>query len=173
MPGVKTLADGNVTVILLAAKPVDMNAIKLSEATGGTVKNLSPLILFSDFDLGPTGSDTIDDKACTAKGNAKSYGPSNYGGGFSTFRMIDPTSKQADVATDIAFEAAKLKGTTLYLIVRENGKDATEAITTGDEYNYYEVITDDPKRGDRTGFIKYRHDCAVQTAAIAKKIVAS
>lgn len=58
MAGVKTLADGNTRVFLLATKPVDINAIKLTELTAAApaVRNMSPNILSSDFDLGPTGS---------------------------------------------------------------------------------------------------------------------
>lgn len=172
MAGVKTLADGNTRVFLLATKPVDINAIKLTELTAAApaVRNMSPSIL-SDFDLGPTGSDTIDEKALSAKGNAQVFGLTNYGGGFTVFRYLDPTTGLPDATDDWAWAACKAKGSTLHIVVIENGKLANAAPIVGEEYSYYEMLTDDPKRGDRTGYIKYRIEGAIQDAALHKLIV--
>ena len=98
MAGVKTLADGNTRVFLLATKPADINAITVTELTAAApaVRNLACNILASDFDLGPTGSETIDEKALCAKGNAQVFGLTNYGGGFTVFRYLDPTTGLPD-----------------------------------------------------------------------------
>lgn len=172
MAGVKTLADGNVKVVLLAARPADINAITVTEATAVGAKDMSSRILSSDFDLGPTGSDSIPDKPLDAKGNANTHGLSNFGGGLSVFRYFDPATGMADATDDWAYDAVKDKGTTLCLVVRETGKDSGDAIVAGDEYRYYEAETDDPVRGDRSGYIKWRINLAVQYSALDKLIVA-
>lgn len=170
MAGVKSLADGNVKVVLLAAAPADINAITVAEATAG--QDMSGNILSSDFDLGPTGSDSIPEKALSAKGNGQAHGPSNYGGGFTAFRYFDPTTGVPDATDDWVWDAVKEKGTTLHLLVRETAKDSAAAIAATDEYRYYEANTDDPVRGDRSGYIKWRINLAVQDAALDKAIVA-
>ena len=173
MAGVKTLADGNVRVFLLATKPADINAITVAELTAASPasRNVACNILASDFDIGPTGSETIDEKALCAKGNAQVFGLTNYGGGFSVFRYFDPTTGLPDATDDYLWEAAKLKGTTLHLVVIEDGKLSTAAPVVGEEYRYFELLTDDPVRGDRTGYIKYRINGAVQNAALDKTLV--
>ena len=174
MAGVKTLADGNTRVFLLATKPTNINAITVTELTAAApaVRNLACNILASDFDLGPTGSETIDEKALCAKGNAQVFGLTNYGGGFTVFRYLDPTTGLPDATDDWAWAAVKSKGTILHLVVIENGKDSTAAPIVGEEYRYYEMLTDDPVRGDRSGYIKARINGAVQNAALDKLVVA-
>ena len=173
MAGVKTLADGNTRVYLLATKPADINAIKLSELTAAApaVRNMSGNILSSDFDLGPTGSDTIDEKALNARGNAQVFGLTNYGGGMSVFRYYDAATGLPDATDDWAWTACKTKGGTLYLVVIEDGKAGTAAPVVGEEYCYYELIVDHPKRGDRTGYQKDRVEGAVQVSALHKLVV--
>ena len=173
MAGVKTLADGNTRVFMLATKPVDINAIKLSELTAPAVRMISCNILASDFDLGPTGSETIDEKALCAKGNAQVFGLTNYGGGMTVFRFLDPATGLPDATDDYLWAAVKNKGTTIHLVVIEDGKAATATPVVGEEYSYYEMLTDDPVRGDRTGYIKNRINGAVQDAALNKLVVAS
>lgn len=171
--GVKTLADGNVKVVLLAAAPANKNAITVAEATGEGARDMSCNILSSDFDLGPTGSDTISEKPLCAKGNGQALGPSNYSGGFTVYRYFDPITGQADETDDWAWTAVREKGTTLHILVRETAKDSDLPIVATDEYRYYEAMTDDPSRGDRTGYVKWRINLAVQDAALDKEIVAS
>ena len=173
MAGVKTLADGNTRVYLLATKPADINAITLSELTAASpaVRNMSGNILSSDFDLGPTGSDTIDEKALNARGNAQVFGLTNYGGGMSVFRYYDAATGLPDATDDWAWTACKTKGGTLHLVVIEDGQVGTAVPVVGEEYCYYELIVDDPKRGDRTGYQKYRVEGAVQNAALHKLVV--
>ncbi|QIK82397.1 hypothetical protein [Sanguibacter sp. HDW7] len=169
---VKTLADGNVKVTLLAAKPADKNAIVLTALTDVGAKDISCNILSNDFDYGPTGSETVDEKPLCAEGNGQTPGLSNYSGGMTVFRYWDPATGLADSTDDFLWEAVKEKGTTLYLAVRDSHKKSKEAWTAGDEYRYFEVVTDDPQRGDRAGFIKYRVTLLHQDAALDKLVVA-
>ncbi len=170
MAGVKTLADGNVAFFLLPTAPDNPDAITVAEIEAGI--NYSKQVLASDFDLGPTGSDSIAEKDLAARGNAQVFGPSNYGGGFTAFRYFDPETGLADEDDDSLFAAVKTKGTTLHVVTIENAKDAIADRGAGEEYRYYEVLTDDPVRGERTGFQKMRINTAVQRAALDKKIVA-
>lgn len=81
------------------------------------------------------------------------FGASNYEGTVTPFRYLNPAGL-ADEANDIAWDLLKEKGTTLWLLEREGPKfDAAFAV--GQEYDLYEVVTDEPQKpGDRTGFIK-------------------
>ena len=167
----RTLADGKRAMFVMATAPANPDAITVTEAAAAV--NWSKHILASDFDLGPPGSDSVAEKDLTAKGNASSFGPSNFGGGYSTFREFDLDTGQAAETEDVAYQGSKEKGTILHVIVRETAKDATAALALADEYDYYELLLDDPVRGDRTGFIKYRHNCAVQRSSLHKEIVAA
>ncbi|HYP72808.1 MAG TPA: hypothetical protein VEP72_01870 [Microbacterium sp.] len=169
---VKTLADGNVKVTLLATAPADINAITIDELTGVGARDLSCNILSSDYDLGPTGSDTNDEKPLCVKGNAQTFGPSNFGGGFTPFRYFDPESGQPDEDDDWVWDAVKAKGTTLHVVERESHKESGEPWAEDNEYRYYEILSDDPVRGERTGYVKYRINAAVQRAALDKRVVA-
>lgn len=171
MAGIKALADGNVRLIILPTKPADIDAVKVSEATAAQAKNFSDKVLASDFDLGPTGADTIDERPLSARGNGQAYGLSNYGGGFTVFRFLDPATGKADATDDAAFAAVQTKGTVLHILVIEDGKLSNTAPDASTEYSYFEAVTDDPVRGERTGYIKYRINLAVQTAALNKKLV--
>lgn len=169
--GVKTLADGNTKVTLLAAAPADKNAITLSELTAVGAKEIACSILSSDFDYGPTGSDTVNEKPLCATGNGQAPGLSNFAGGMTVFRYWDTTTGQADGTDDFLWTAVQNKGVELHLVVRDTHKKATEAWAGDDEYRYFRVITDDPQRGERTGFIKYRVTLMHQDAALDKKVV--
>lgn len=169
---VKTLADGNTKVTLLAARPTDKNAIGLPALTGAGAKDVSCQILSSDFDYGPTGSSAVDEKGLCAEGNGQAPGLSNFSGGMTVFRYWDEATGLADLEDDFLWEAAKEKGTTLYLAVRDSYKKSSEPWDEDDEYRYFEVITDDPQRGTREGFIKYRIALMHQDAALDKKVVA-
>lgn len=173
MAGVKTLDDGNTRVMLLAAKPANPRAVTVAEATAVGAKYLSDQILAGDFDLGSTGSDTIPEKPLSASGNGINFGLSNFGGGFTVFRYYDPETGLPDATDDWAWEAVKAKGTTLYLLVRDSAKKAAQPFTTADEYSYYEAVTDEPVRGERSGFIKFRIALGVQDAATHRKVVAT
>lgn len=170
MAVVKSLADGHIKLIALTAAPADPDAITFTEITAGT--DISNKIMFSNYKLGATGSSTIDEKPLSVAGNFQALDASNYEGSLTPFRYYDTTDGQPDTSGDAVFAMMKDKGTTLYLVERESYKLSTEAAAVGDEYSYFEVITDDPKRVDMTGYIKREVPLAVQNAALNKVIVA-
>ena len=162
MAVVKSLADGHTKVVTLAAPLTAAASITVLNAA----TDISMRILATDFDLGPTGSSTIDEKPLSASGNFQTFDASNYGGGATVFRYYVDTTKIPDVVGDAVFAAHTPKGSTLYLVVRESAKASTDVFTVGDEYDYYEVITDDPMQVSRVGYIKRRFNYAVQNARL-------
>lgn len=152
-----TLADAMKKVSVMSTAPADMAAPTVTELTAGI--DAAPRIVKSDFALGPTGSDTVDEVPLATKGNGKAWGPSNYEGSMSVFRYFDPSTGApetggAGTVGDALFQAVKTKGTTLWIAVRETSKDSTDPWLASDEVQVYEVMTDDPQNDDGTGYIK-------------------
>lgn len=166
----KSLADGKIKLTQLASAPVDPLAITVAELTAGT--DISCDILSSDYALGPTGSDTNPEKALCKKGNVAALGASNYAGSISPFRYFDEATGLVDVTEDSVFQAVKEKGTVLYLVERESSKDSTTAWETGDEYCYYEAVTDDPQRIDMAGYVKRKVPLSIDTGVLYKTVAA-
>lgn len=148
----KSLADGKMKVTLLAAAPDDATDLDAATLNGGT--DIQCNVLKSDFRLSATASDTVGDTELCQDGNAVVFGASNYEGNMTVFRYFDETGAVA-TAEDTAWAAAKAKGTHLHLVVRQNGKRHDEDWATGDEYEYWHVITDEPQMpSDLAGYIK-------------------
>lgn len=148
----KSLADGKIKLTLLTTEPADPSAPTATELNAGT--DIECNILKSDFRLSATASDTVADAELCSDGNAVVFGASNYEGNMTVFRYFDETGA-VDVAADVAFEAAREKGTHLYLAMRENGRDHEVEWTASEEGEYWHVITDEPQQpSDRGGYIK-------------------
>ena len=167
----KSLADGHIKLTMLASAPADPDAITAAEIAAGT--DISSWVLFSNYKLGPTGSSTIDEKSLAVAGNFQALDASNYEGSITLFRYYVDSTGLPDVTGDATFAALKTKGTTVHLVERESYKLSTAAMATGDEYSYFEAITDDPKRVDMKGYVKREIPLAIQNAALNKVIVAS
>jgi len=170
MAGVKSLAKGHTKLTALAAKPASTTAITLTELTAGDEWTES--IALSGFSLGSTGSSTTDDPSIGQTGNFQALEGSNYAGALPIIRYFDPTTKQPDPTTDVAFQGAKVKGTTLYLVKRQSAKTASEDWAVGDEYSYYECVTDDPQGAPAdSGYIKQLVNVAVSDASENQVVV--
>jgi hypothetical protein len=151
----KTLADGRLALIAFTTKPTgDLEALTATVINAARAAgDLSCRVLKSDYRLSATGSDTVADTELCSTGNAVTYGASNYEGTVTPFRYLTPAGL-ADAANDIAWDLLKEKGTTLWLLERE-GPEYNAEFAVGQEYDLYEVVTDEPQKpGDRTGFIK-------------------
>ena len=166
----KTLADGRILLTALLTPPADINAIKLSELNAG--KKLSCRILKSDYQLGPTGSETIDEVEACKKGKGQAWGQSNYAGNVTVFRYLDELGV-AVIEDDYAFEMFKEKGAEVTLVERE-GPDEAKPWAADDVYCAYEVSNDDlqPPSDRFSGYIKRQVPLAVTNAALNKKVVA-
>ena len=153
----KSLADGRTKVAILSQKPADPMAPTLAELNAGI--DASCRLNAADFNVGPTDSETIDEKELCVEGNATALGPSNATIEFTPFRYFDLASGKAEASSgddigDAVFQATKNKGSRLWMVIRETSKKSTEDWAPGDEVNTFEFITDNPQNVDRTGYIK-------------------
>ena len=112
----KTIAEERIKLVALTTKPANPYAPKVSELAAG--KDLSCSVLFSDFRLSPTASDTVSEPALCEGGNSSVPTKSNFEGNVSIFRFIDPLTGAPITAEDFAWTLAKEKGTELHLYKR-------------------------------------------------------
>ena len=139
-----TVPEGGLT----AATPTFLNAgFQLCDYT-----------LQNGFELGPTGSESINEPSLCSGSNASTPGASNYSAAFTLFRQYSKTGG-IDVDTEVEkfLEAIKVKGTEVTLWGRKTDKAASEPWETGDEvYAAVTVVVDDLQSVHETGFIKAR-----------------
>ena len=153
----KSLADGRTKVAILSQKPADPLAPTITELKAGI--DASCRLNAADFNVGPTDSETIDEKELCVEGNATALGPSNATIEFTPFRYFNLETGKAEETSgddigDAVFQATKNKGSRLWMVIRETSKKSTEEWAAGDEVDVYEFITDNPQNVDRTGYIK-------------------
>lgn len=151
-----SLADGRTKVALLPTKPKNPLAPTVAELNAGI--DASCRILSSDYTVGATGSETVDEKPLCVEGNAVTFGASNATIEFSAFRYFDAKGKaeasESDEIGDAVFQMLKEKGTRFWLYQRETSKKSTEPWEAGDEVDGFEAIADNAQPGERTGYIK-------------------
>lgn len=159
--GKLSLADGNIRLVALTVKPANMAAPTKAELDAGIL--LHDRILKSDYKLGATGADEVDEAPLSSTSNGKAFGATNYEGSITPFRYLQADGSP-DPAADVVFAAVKTKGTTLYLVERE-GPSADTAFAAGDEVSVYEVVTGPARKPDnRTGYQKRVVQLGVLTA---------
>lgn len=148
---VRTLADGNLKVCILTVKPADLKAITLTELAAGI--DAAEHLAKSSTRYSPTASETVADGRLSDKGNPSSYGGSNYEANAGVFWLLDQDGKYVADANP-AFEALREKGALTWHVLRE-GPDESVAWASGDDYEVYEVISDNPQRpSESAGYIK-------------------
>lgn len=152
----KSLADGRTKVAVLTVAPANITAPTTTELNAGI--DASCRILASDFLWGFTDSDKVAEKALCDINNVNALGPSNFQAGMTIFRYWNAGTGVADPTEDSLWTAVKVKGTTLWVYVRETGKLSTAAWASADELVAGgSVLSDDPQPpSDRTGYIKRR-----------------
>lgn len=151
----RSLAQGHKKVILCTAPPVNPAAPTLTELNAGI--DISCAILESDYVFGPTDSDKVNEKGLCEENNANALGASNFTAMFTIFRYFDAVNMgQPDGVADAAFQALKVKGSTLYAYERHTLKKSTDALAVGDEIRFgAELLTDNPKDQQQTqGYVK-------------------
>lgn len=154
-----TLADGRLKVAVLTTAPADLTAITVAEITAGV--DASGLINKPDYRISARGSDTVPDQPLDSKGNATTFGNSNFDGLCTVLRQLLATGLP-DATTDLLWPVMKTKGTTLWFVERE-GPLATQAWAAADEYEVYEVLTDEPQKPQNVaGYIKRTVPLGVQ-----------
>lgn len=152
----KSLADGHSKLTILASEPADPANPTAAELNAGI--DFSCAVLASDFTWTAADSDKVNEKALCTTNNANAIAADNFTAGLTLFRMFDASTGSVDETEDEAFQAVKVKGTTVWGYLRENGKLATADWATGDEIVLgMEVLTDNPQRPQNAGgYIKRR-----------------
>lgn len=155
----RSLAAGRTKLAVFATKPTgNLAALAPTVFTGTGVIDASCRVSREGFNLGATDSDSFSDPALCEEVAAETPGPSKYEGNLPVFRYFDAEGK-AETGTggeigDALFQALKEKGTTLWIARRDTSRKSQEAWAAGDEYEIYEVITDEPKEAPQDGYIK-------------------
>lgn len=151
----KSLADGHLKFTILTTKPADLDAITVTELNAGI--DASCAILASDFTFSPADSDKVNEKSLCTTNNANAIGADNFQAGATFFRYFDDTTGAVDVTEDEAYQAVMAKGTTVWGVLREDGKESTADWAAGDEYLWMELLSDRPQRPSNAGgYIKRR-----------------
>ena len=149
----KTLADGKRKIVLLSSRPADIDAVSAAEGNAGD--DISDYVLTTSV-IGPSGSDTFNEKVWSSRGNVEDFGSSNFASNnLVIHRYFDATTGQAHATDDATWTALKTKGTLVRILVRSSGKDSSAAFAAGDEYRYMEYITDDPQDQSGDGYQKF------------------
>lgn len=155
----RVLADGKTKLTLLTESPADPEAPTVTELEGGI--DLSCKVVSSDFEFGPTDSETVSEPALCDEGNAEALGRSNYvaaitlwrefmeGGGFHT-------------TDDAAFEALKVKGATVWMYARRTEKKSLDAWAAEDEIFFGAEVANDTPQPMNEGWIRYKIPLKVQ-----------
>lgn len=104
--------------------------------------------MVSDYTVGPSGSDTVNEKSVCEVANTTTFTSSNYAGGFNLFRYTD-------AADDIALSTFTSKGLFGWF-VRRIGKAWDTPYAAADIVELYYFTTDDPQPmgGAGSGFVK-------------------
>lgn len=158
----RVLADGRIKLTLLLASPVLASAPTVAELNATGAIDLSCKVLQDNFNFGAADSDKIAEKALCDVGNANSLGASNFQAGFTLWRYF-ATGGGFDATGDAAFNALKVKGTTVWLYGRLSDKLATAAWVAADEiFLGAEAVNDTPQRSEGGGFVKFRIPLEVQ-----------
>ena len=147
----KTIAEERIKLVCLSTRPANPAAPTTAELTAGT--DLSLKVLFSDFRLSPTASDTLNEPALGEGGNSSVAGKSNYEGNLSLFRFLDDGGEPIALEDD-GWELMKAKGTDLHFYKRI-GPVHTTPFASGQDVEYYHAQTDNPQDPqDLAGYIK-------------------
>ena len=171
MAGVKTLADQNIKIAMLTSVPTDLSAIPLATLTAA--KDVSCLLAASGTRFSATASETIADPATCESANTHVFGASNYEASASPFWYLDATTGKYAAADNAAYEALRQKGSRVVFVLRE-GPRYDVAWATGDTYEAFEVITDNPQRPTEAGgWVKRNIPMATQRAELHGVVAAT
>lgn len=154
----KVAADGKKKFALLLTKPAG-RVPTATELNAG--QDISCAVLDSDANWTNTASDRFNEKPACTKGNSQALGASNYDTALTFLReFLDGAGgeKGADVTgADAGYQAVRVKGSTVWIYLRETDKDSGEDWAPGDEIHLGgEVTNDSPMRVNNDGNIKRR-----------------
>lgn len=156
---VRKLSDANLKVCILTAKPASFSAITLVELGAGI--DAAEHLAKSSTRYSATASETIADGRLSDKGNPNSFGGSQYEATAGVFWLLDSNGKYVDEANPV-YEALREKGALTWHVLRHGPEESAPWAAT-DEYEVYEVISDNPQMPtDGAGYVKRIIPLAVQ-----------
>lgn len=138
------IVDLGVTKYAWVSTIANVAAPTTSELTAG--KDISAYVVTTTA-VGPTASDTVNERAITDTSNAVVPTIGNYEGNLVLFR--DYTAGVPTSGTDVmeTFSAAGIVG----YLVRRTGKPASTAFAASDKVEVYKFMTDTPQPSGGTG----------------------
>jgi hypothetical protein len=150
----KSLSDGHAKVAVLTTAPANLASPTVAELNAGI--DASCRILRSGFVFGFTDSDKVSEPAVCDLINVNALGSSNFAAAMTIWRYFNAGTLAADPTEDSLWTAVKVKGTSLYIYVRETAKLSTAAWASADELVGGGLfLTDNPQRPtDGGGYIK-------------------
>jgi hypothetical protein len=147
-----TLADGRTRLVILTTAPADPNAITTAEFAAGI--EAADFINKPDFKMSPTNPDTVPDQPISQKGNATTWGNSNFEAAMTVLRDLNPTTGLPEAAGDEVWEAVETAGTTIWPVKR-TGPLEEVPWTAGQPYLWAKVVTGEPQDPqDMAGYVK-------------------
>lgn len=148
----KVIADDDDKVVALDSWPENArDGVEVSVANAG--EDLSLEIVYP-FDLDTADSDTLAQRAIGEPSNTEVFTKRNGQGAYEVFR--DYVDGQPNPTGDKAFQMAKERGTTLYLLRREGGKPTEMPFAVGDEVSIWEVLVDQMQTPKDEGYRRAR-----------------
>lgn len=151
----RTLMDGRLKVTILTTNPnedpLDGAAIPLATLSAGIDATCDLAKAGTRFSA--TASDTIADGRLCDEANTNALGASNYEAAMAVFWLLDEDGSY-DPLDNPTFEAIREKGATVWVVLRE-GPSAKTDWASGDAYELWEFVSDNPQRPTETsGYIK-------------------
>lgn len=164
----KSKAEGREKWMLLSTPPADPEAVTLTEAQAGI--DASCALSSADSRISAAASATFSDPAICDEIAVTEFGQSNYEGNAAPYRYFDETGA-SEVGTpegevrDEVYQMLQEKDTQLYVLIRDTSKRSREDLAADDEYELYQVVTDNPQRpSSREGYQKRIVPLAIRNA---------
>lgn len=169
----KVSADGKKKWALLTEKPAAITGIPTAAELNAGL-DFSCVVLESDITWSNAASDRFAEKASCQKGNSQALGASNFDLALTFLREYLAAGGPDKLAGDQAYEAARVKGTTLWIYLRESDKDSTAPWAETDIIDLGgEVVSDAPMRVNNDGNIKRRIEFLAQNMIVEEKVGAA
>jgi hypothetical protein len=151
---VKSAADGKKKFTLLLTKPA---SLKPTAAELNAGLDVSCMVLDSDANWTNTASDRFNEKPACTQGNSQALGAANYDTALTWLREYLVAGGIDAAGLDAGYQAVKVRGTTVWIYLRETDKLSTAPWAIGDEIHLGgEVVSDAPMRVNNDGNIKRR-----------------
>lgn len=152
----KVSADGKKKWALLTEKPAAASGIPtVTELNAGI--DFSCVVLESDINWSPSASDTVNEKVSCQRGNSVAFGASNFDTALTFVQEFLEAGGRDITDGNMAYEAARVKGSEVWIYLRESEKWSTDPWAATDIIELGgRVRSDNPVRVNNEGDIKRR-----------------